>query len=105
MDVSTLLRMKELRDLGLMVWCMAENNPWRELSFNGRSAVVTGAARGIGRAVAYRLAGLGARTVIWDRDGDVLEQTGGELRELLRLAGTTASAGVGTGRRVRVEDC
>jgi 3-oxoacyl-[acyl-carrier protein] reductase len=44
---------------------------------------VTGAARGIGRAVAYRLAGLGARTVIWDRDGEAAEQAAGELRERL----------------------
>lgn len=62
---------------------MARADGWRELSFLGRSAVVTGAARGIGRAVAYRLAGLGARTVIWDVDGEVAEQTAGELRELL----------------------
>jgi quercetin dioxygenase-like cupin family protein len=54
---------------------MADVDRWRELSFSGRSAVVTGAARGIGRAVAYRLAGLGARTVIWDRDGKVAERT------------------------------
>jgi 3-oxoacyl-[acyl-carrier protein] reductase len=56
---------------------------WRELSFNGRSAVVTGAARGIGRAVAYRLAGLGTHTVIWDRDGEAAERTAIELRDLL----------------------
>jgi 3-oxoacyl-[acyl-carrier protein] reductase len=66
---------------------MTESNLWRELSFDGRSAVVTGAARGIGRAVAYRLAGLGARTVIWDRDGDVVERTAGELREMLSSQG------------------
>jgi NAD(P)-dependent dehydrogenase (short-subunit alcohol dehydrogenase family) len=59
---------------------MADADHWRELSFNGRSAVVTGAARGIGRAAAYRLAGLGARTVIWDRDGDMAERTAIELR-------------------------
>jgi NAD(P)-dependent dehydrogenase (short-subunit alcohol dehydrogenase family) len=55
----------------------------RELSFNGRSAVVTGAARGIGRAVVYRLAGLGARTVIWDRDGEAAEQAARERRDRL----------------------
>ncbi|MBN9390955.1 MAG: hypothetical protein J0I20_23205 [Chloroflexi bacterium] len=46
---------------------MAETK-WRDLSFEGKSegksAVVTGATRGIGRAIAYRLGGLGARTVI-----------------------------------------
>src|SRR5205807_2512504 len=66
---------------------MARTDGWRELSFLGRSAVVTGAARGIGRAVAYRMAGLGARTVIWDLDGEVADQTAGELRDLLQSQG------------------
>ncbi len=66
---------------------MAGRDNWRELSFNGRSAVVTGAARGIGRAISYRLAGLGARTVIWDRDGAVAERTAIELRDLLNSQG------------------
>src|SRR5437016_10791680 len=66
---------------------MANKNGWRDLSFQGKSAVVTGAARGIGRAVAYRLAGLGARTVIWDLDGEVAEQTAAELGGLLASQG------------------
>src|SRR5437879_7590152 len=66
---------------------MANKNGWRDLSFQGKSAVFTGAARGIGRAVAYRLAGLGARTVIWDLDGEVAEQAAGELRQLLASQG------------------
>lgn len=61
----------------------ANRNGWRELSFDGRSAIVTGAARGIGRAIAYRLAGLGARTVIWDRDGKPAERAAIELRDRL----------------------
>ena len=66
---------------------MADVNGWHELSFEGRSAVVTGAARGIGRAAAYRLAGLGARTVIWDLDGEVAEHTADELRAELGRQG------------------
>src|SRR5947207_6683734 len=62
---------------------MANTDGWRELSFIGRSAVVTGAARGIGRAVAYRLAGLGARTIIWDIDGGQAERAASELANLL----------------------
>lgn len=62
---------------------MARVNGWHELSFEGRSAVVTGGARGIGRAAAHRLAGLGARTVIWDVDGEFAEHTATELRQLL----------------------
>src|SRR5438309_11689122 len=66
---------------------MANKNGWRDLSFQGKSAVVTGAARGIGRAVAYRLAGLGARTVIWDMDGEESERTTDALQELLQGQG------------------
>ncbi|RZJ88083.1 MAG: SDR family NAD(P)-dependent oxidoreductase, partial [Brevundimonas sp.] len=36
--------------------------------FEGRRAVVTGGASGIGRAVAARLTDEGARVAIWDRD-------------------------------------
>src|SRR5438105_13576847 len=66
---------------------MPNRNGWRDLSFQGKSAVVTGAARGIGRAVAYRLAGLGARTVIWDVDGEEAERTAVELTDLLHEQG------------------
>ncbi len=66
---------------------MASADRWRELSFGGRSVDVTGAARGIGRAVAHRLAGLGARTVIWDVEGELAEQTTGELQDLLSSQG------------------
>jgi 3-oxoacyl-[acyl-carrier protein] reductase len=66
---------------------MTSNKGWRELTFEGRTAIVTGAARGIGRAVAYRLAGLGARTLIWDLDGKYAEQTTGELSDLLAKQG------------------
>jgi 3-oxoacyl-[acyl-carrier protein] reductase len=66
---------------------MTDADRWRGLSFNGQSAVVTGAARGIGRAVAYRLAGLGARTMLWDRDGKVAEQAAIELHHRLSSQG------------------
>ena len=38
-------------------------------SMAGRRAVVTGAAQGIGRAIAERLLGSGARVCLWDADG------------------------------------
>jgi 3-oxoacyl-[acyl-carrier protein] reductase len=44
-----------------------------------RGAVVTGGARGIGRAVTTRLASDGAGVVILDRDRDVAEETAREL--------------------------
>lgn len=39
-----------------------------QIDLNGRVAVVTGGARGIGRAVVLRLLDSGARCAIWDRD-------------------------------------
>ena len=45
----------------------------------GRIAIVTGGARGIGKAIAEQLAGRGAAVVIADRDGDVAEATAAEL--------------------------
>lgn len=47
---------------------------------SGRTAVVTGAAMGIGSAVARRLGEAGASVVIADRDGDAAERTADELR-------------------------
>lgn len=53
----------------------------------GKTAIVTGSARGIGRATAEMLAAAGANVLITDLDGDVAEQTSGEI------AGNTASIG------------
>lgn len=41
---------------------------------NGRAAIVTGGAGGIGRAIAGRLADHGARVIIWDRNPDAFDQ-------------------------------
>jgi NAD(P)-dependent dehydrogenase (short-subunit alcohol dehydrogenase family) len=43
--------------------------------FSGQSAVVTGAARGIGRALAVAFAQAGAKVIAVDRDPDGLEET------------------------------
>jgi 3-oxoacyl-[acyl-carrier protein] reductase len=45
----------------------------------GRSAVVTGAARGIGRATAQVYAREGARVLVVDRDGDWAQKAAGEI--------------------------
>jgi 3-oxoacyl-[acyl-carrier protein] reductase len=46
---------------------------------DGKAAIVTGSARGIGRATAELLAEQGARVLINDLDGDVAEQAAGEI--------------------------
>ena len=47
--------------------------------FDGRSALVTGGAQGIGRAVTAALAAEGARVVVFDFDGERTERTAAEL--------------------------
>ena len=50
------------------------------LRFYGRVVLVTGAAKGIGRAIALAFAGEGARLCLLDIDSQFLEQTGDECR-------------------------
>jgi NAD(P)-dependent dehydrogenase (short-subunit alcohol dehydrogenase family) len=50
------------------------------VDFAGRTALVTGAASGIGRASALRFAGAGAALVVVDIDGDGLEETAAQVR-------------------------
>jgi 2-dehydro-3-deoxy-L-rhamnonate dehydrogenase (NAD+) len=49
------------------------------INLGGRHAVVTGGARGIGRACAARLLASGAAVSLWDRDRDALERATREL--------------------------
>lgn len=48
----------------------------------GRTALVTGSSRGIGRALAQGLLEAGARVVVHGRDAEVAEATSSRLREL-----------------------
>ena len=47
---------------------------------DGKSAIVTGSARGIGRAVAEILSEHGAQVLINDLDGDIAEQAASEIK-------------------------
>src|SRR6202000_1598230 len=46
---------------------------------DGKAAIVTGSARGIGRATAELLVSQGAQVLINDLDGDVAQQGAGEI--------------------------
>jgi NAD(P)-dependent dehydrogenase (short-subunit alcohol dehydrogenase family) len=81
----------------------AEEQPseLRALSFAGRSAVVTGGARGIGRAVAHRLACLGADVAIWDIDEPAAQAT---AKALTTAVAATGEGGTVVARRVDITD-
>jgi NAD(P)-dependent dehydrogenase (short-subunit alcohol dehydrogenase family) len=54
----------------------------------GKTAIVTGASRGIGRAIATRLANEGAQVVLTGRDTALLDSA---LREIDKAGGAAAS--------------
>src|SRR3954453_11929323 len=62
---------------------------------DGKAAIVTGSARGIGRATAELLAEQGAKVLINDLDGDVAEEASGEIPgETVAFAGDLTKEGV-----------
>lgn len=54
--------------------------------FDGKVALVTGAARGIGQAIALKLAAGGADLALCDLNAEWLEETAGKVKELGRRA-------------------
>jgi 3-oxoacyl-[acyl-carrier protein] reductase len=62
---------------------------------DGKAAIVTGSARGIGRATAELLAEQGAQVLINDLDGDVAEEASNEIAgETVAFAGDLTQDGV-----------
>lgn len=59
-------------------------------SLEGRTAMVTGASRGLGRAIAIGLAEAGASLILAARDADRLERTAEEIRGMGHTARTIA---------------
>lgn len=62
-----------------------------EKRLTGKTAIVTGASRGIGRAIALRLAGEGAQVVLCARDGNLMEQA---VKDIERGGGRAAAFAV-----------
>lgn len=67
---------------------LAPDQPWltQQFGLSGRTALVTGARTGIGRACAVALAAAGADLVLWARDPADLSEVVAEIRGLGREA-------------------
>jgi 3-oxoacyl-[acyl-carrier protein] reductase len=62
-----------------------------ETRLNGKTAIVTGASRGIGKAIAVRLAGEGAQVVLCARDGNLMDLA---VKQIESAGGRAAALGV-----------
>lgn len=62
-----------------------------DVTLPGRIAIVTGASKGIGRAIALELAGAGADLIVNARGHDALDEVASEIRRLGRRVATVAA--------------
>jgi 3-oxoacyl-[acyl-carrier protein] reductase len=61
---------------------------------DGKTAIITGSARGIGRATAELFASEGAQVTVNDIDGDIAEQAAGEIKgNTIAVAGDLTKSG------------
>jgi NAD(P)-dependent dehydrogenase (short-subunit alcohol dehydrogenase family) len=67
------------------------------MELNGRVAVVTGGASGIGRALARRVAAEGARVLVADLDGEGAEEVADSIGDAAVAVGTDVSDDVAVG--------
>ena len=65
-----------------------------QLDLQNRTAVVTGGARGIGRAIAERMVASGAKVAVWDMDAGAMESLGAALPISAHRVDLTDEAGV-----------
>jgi NAD(P)-dependent dehydrogenase (short-subunit alcohol dehydrogenase family) len=72
-----------------------------ELGLKGRTALVTGASKGIGRAIARGLAGEGVNLVLLARGKDALTATADELRARYGVKAIAAAADITSAESVR----
>ena len=56
------------------------------IDLEGQHAIVTGAAQGIGRAIAERFLASGAAVSLWDMDADLVAEAAGQVSEKGRVA-------------------
>ena len=54
--------------------------------FRGRTAIVTGGARGIGLACAAKITAGGGRVALWDRDPERASQSAASLKGAVAIA-------------------
>ena len=78
-------------NFGHEVLDMMNSAPTHQTPLEGQVAVITGAGRGIGQAIAIKLSEFGARTVLCGRTQSALEQT---LAAISARTGATSAAGV-----------
>ena len=77
----------------------AESSP----SLAGQVAVITGAGRGIGRAIAMKLAELGAHVVLTGRSREALEQTADNIQN--NVQNNIQNSGAHASRRASIIEC